>query len=66
MAEGLRDHIRCVLTDEVIRAVRSLAIERAVCREQDGHVVFVTGIDAAREYIIEMICRADPPDTTPR
>lgn len=47
--------LRAKLTNEVIRAIRALASQQNVCREQDGQVVFVTGIEAAREYLIEQV-----------
>jgi hypothetical protein len=47
--------LRAVFTNEVIRAISALARQQNVCREQNGHVVFVTGMEAAREYIIEQI-----------
>ena len=46
------DEFHAIFTNEVIRAIGSLARQREVCREQDGKAVFVTGMDAAREYII--------------
>lgn len=45
--------LRATFTNEVIRAVGALARQQNVCREQGGHVVFVTGMEAAREYIVE-------------
>lgn len=47
--------IREALTDEVIRAARALSMQTNVCREQGGSVVFVTGIEAAREYLVEQV-----------
>jgi hypothetical protein len=37
-----------------------LARQQEVCREQDGKTVFVTGMDAAREYLIEHVREATP------
>jgi hypothetical protein len=45
--------LRAVFTNEVIRAIAALARQREVCREQAGQAVFVSGMDAAREYIVE-------------
>lgn len=50
--------LHAVFTNEVIRAIGSLARQQNVCREQGGQVVFVSGIDAAREYIIETLLAA--------
>jgi len=44
---------RSVFTNEVIRAIGALARQQNVCREQAGQAVFVTGMEAAREYIVE-------------
>lgn len=45
--------LRATFTNEVIRAIGALARQQNVCREQAGQVVFVTGMEAAREYIME-------------
>lgn len=45
--------IRSVFTNEVLRAIGALARQQNVCREQGGKAVFVTGMEAAREYIVE-------------
>lgn len=47
--------LRAVFTNEVIRAIGALARQQNVCREQGGQVVFVTGMEAAREYIVEHV-----------
>ncbi len=57
--------IRTTFTNEVIRAIGSLARQENVCREQDGRVVFVTGMEAAREYIVEHVLLALAPTATP-
>ena len=49
---------RSVFTDEVIRAIGALARQQNVCREQAGQAVFVTGMEAAREYIVEQLASA--------
>ncbi len=54
------ESLRAVFTNEVIRAVGALARQQNVCREQGGKVAFVTGMDAAREYIVEQIQAALP------
>lgn len=50
--------IRAALTNDVIRAIGALARQRNVCREQGGQAVFVTGLEAAREYVVEQIMSA--------
>lgn len=47
--------LRAMFTNEVIRAIGALARQQHVCREQAGHVVFVTGMEATREYIVEQV-----------
>ena len=47
--------LRVIFTNEKMRAICALARQQKVCREQDGAVVFVTGIEAAREYLIEHV-----------
>ena len=47
--------LRATFTNEVIRAVCALARQSQVCREQGGEVVFVTGMEAAREYLVEHV-----------
>lgn len=58
--------LRAVFTNEVIRAIGALARQQNVFREQGGQVVFVTGMEAAREYIVESIraalTEAAPPE----
>ncbi len=49
------ESLRAVFTNEVIRAIGSLARQQNVCREQGGKAVFVTGMEAAREYIVEHV-----------
>lgn len=49
------DALRSIFTNEVIRAIGALARQQNVCREQAGNVVFVTGMEAAREYIVEHV-----------
>jgi hypothetical protein len=56
--------LRTTFTNEVIRAIGSLARQQNVCREQGGRMVFVTGMEAAREYIIEHILLALAPKET--
>lgn len=51
----LRNTLRTAFTNEVIRAAGALARQQEVCREQEGQVVFVTGMDAAREYLVEQV-----------
>lgn len=50
--------LRDALTNEVIRAIAALARQQDVCREQDGKAVFVTGMEAAREYAVESLSGA--------
>ena len=50
--------LRATFTNEVIRAIGALARQETVCREQAGQMVFVTGMEAAREYIVEHIQEA--------
>jgi hypothetical protein len=50
--------LRVAFTNEVIRAAGALARQQQVCREQEGQVVFVTGMDAAREYLVEQALSA--------
>jgi hypothetical protein len=47
--------LRATFTNEVIRAIGALARQQNVCREQGGQVVFVTGMEAAQEYIVEHV-----------
>ena len=54
--------LRSVFTNEVIRAVGALVRQQNVCREQAGQVVFVTGMEAAREYISEQFAVAHAQD----
>lgn len=54
------DALRAVFTNEVIRAIGALARQQEVCREQDGKTVFVTGMEAAREYLIEHVLTTLP------
>ncbi len=58
--------LREVFTNEVIRAIGLLARQQQVCREQDGKMIIVTGMEAAREYIVEHVALAAPAlsDTT--
>jgi len=58
MSEQRIAELRAVFTNEVIRAIGSLARQQNVCREQGGKAVFVTGMEAAREYIVEHISDA--------
>ena len=55
MTPETRQQLRSVFTNEVIRAISALARQQNVCREQDGQVVFVSGMDAAREYLVEHV-----------
>ncbi len=60
-------HLRSVFTNEVIHAIGALARQQNVCREQGGTAVFVTGMEAAREYIIEQLMplpSPPPPEKT--
>lgn len=58
-----RPELRAVFTNDAIRAIGALARQQEVCREQGGKVVFVSGMDAAREYILERVQdAADPRD----
>lgn len=50
--------LRAALTNEVVRAMSALSRQRAVCREQGGQIVFVSGYEAAREYLVETIADA--------
>lgn len=50
--------LRAAFTNEVIRAIGALARQQNVCREQAGQVVFVTGMEAAREYLVEQAADA--------
>lgn len=60
--EGVtQQQLRAAFTNEVIRAIGALARQQNVCREQGGKVVFVTGMEAAREYIVEQVSAALPP-----
>ncbi len=64
----LRADLRLAFTNEVLRAVGSLARQKNVCREQNGKAVFMTGMEAAREYLIEQIDAAlasTPPSQEP-
>ena len=61
MTNPTHQALRVIFTNDVIRAIGALARQQNVCREQDGKAVFVTGMEAAREYIIEHILLAIPP-----
>lgn len=63
---GWQPKLRAAFTNEVIRAVSSLARQREVCREQDGKAVFVSGMDAAREYLTEQVLGVMVPASTLR
>jgi hypothetical protein len=52
--------LRSMFTNEVIRAIGALARQQNVCREQGGKATFVTGMEAAREYIVEHALAALP------
>jgi hypothetical protein len=54
-AQAFREAAAAIFTNDVIRAIGALARQQNVCREQDGKAVFVTGMEAAREYIIEHV-----------
>lgn len=56
--DDVRPFVRKALTNDVIRAIGALARQQQVCREQDGAMVFVDGMDAAREYAAEQIAEA--------
>lgn len=60
MAGNHAEVLRAAFTNEVIRAIGALARQQNVCREQAGKTVFVTGMEAAREYIIEHVLSALP------
>jgi hypothetical protein len=62
--EALAARLRELLTNDVIRATKALAQQRNVCREQGGQVVFVTGVEAAREYLIESLDALCPQEPT--
>jgi len=47
--------LRSMLTNEFIRAIGALARQQDVCRVKDGAATFVTGMEAAREYIVEHV-----------
>lgn len=53
--DGVSKALRATFTNEVIRAIGALARQQNVCREQAGKMVFVTGMDATREYIVEHV-----------
>lgn len=50
--------IRAAIDNEVIRAVAVLRQQKTVARDQDGQTVFVSGTEAAREYLIETLALA--------
>jgi hypothetical protein len=62
--EALAARLRELLTNDVIRATKALAQQRNVCREQGGQVVFVTGVEAAREYLSESLDALCPQEPT--
>ena len=70
MTASLTAALRSVFTNKVIQAIGALARQKDVCREQGGAVVFVTGMEAAREYIVEHVADAiaalpSPPVSAP-
>lgn len=51
---------------DVIRAVAALRQQRTVAREQNGQTVFVSGTEAAREYLLETLaCALEAGDAIP-
>lgn len=56
--DGKAETIRAVLTNEVLRAVCALRQQQQVCRGQAGQVTIVSGMDAAREYLVEQFASA--------
>lgn len=55
MSDYEKQALRTVFTNEVIRAIGALARQQNVCREQGGAMAFVTGMEAAREFIVEHV-----------